>query len=338
MTIASKNLIRCLLTVTAIVIVLSIIGVGTITAQNSDLGSVVVAQEEIEPDRILIEIDVQANGTAHWQIHYRSLLRDNETAEAFSSIEDDIATDPTPYRDRFGERINQTVADASTVTGREMDVTALSVSTDRVFIPEEYGVVTYSFTWQAFGVTSGEELRVGDAIAGMFLDESTRLQIRFPAEYNVQVVQPAPSSQRDGMVGWRGPVDFNSDEPTIILTTQGAADETSSIGMPFALGVVVILLIIVGTGVFLRRRNPDTAQIDEQGELLSNEEQVLAVLDANGGRMKQQELVQELEWTDAKTSQVVGNLRDEGKIEGFRLGRENVLKLPDDDSDSEVEP
>jgi hypothetical protein len=63
-------------------------------------------------------------------------------------------------------------------------------------------------------------------------------------------------------------------------------------------------------------------------ELLSNEERVLRLLEDSGGRMKQQQVVQELDWTDAKTSQVVGRLRDDGEIEVFRIGRENVLALP----------
>lgn len=333
MTSISNRPIRNLLLFIAIAVVLSVTSFGMITAQTSGLGgAIAVAQEQVEPDRILIEVDMEASGSAQWHIHYRSLLRDNETTEAFSTIEEDIATDPGPYTDRFGERINQTVSDASTVTGREMSVTNLSVSTDRVFIPEEYGVVTYSFTWEQFGVPAGGEIRVGDAIAGMFLDETTRLQITYPDTYTAEVVEPAPSSQRVGMVSWRGPIDFNADEPTVILTSQGGADETASIGMPIAVGVLVILLIIGGTGVYLRKRQSSPIQMDEDRELLSNEEQVLNVLKANGGRMKQQELVQELEWTDAKTSQVVGNLRDAGKIEGFRLGRENVLKLSDTDS------
>ena len=73
----------------------------------------------------------------------------------------------------------------------------------------------------------------------------------------------------------------------------------------------------------------EEAAIDE--ELLSNEERVLRLLERNGGRIKQQEVVQELGWTEAKTSQVVSGMRDEGTIDGFRLGRENVLTLPDVD-------
>jgi uncharacterized membrane protein len=66
-------------------------------------------------------------------------------------------------------------------------------------------------------------------------------------------------------------------------------------------------------------------------ELLSNEEKVLRLVEDNGGRMKQKQVVEELDWTAAKTSQVVGDLRDDEKLESFRLGRENVLTLPDVD-------
>jgi hypothetical protein len=66
-------------------------------------------------------------------------------------------------------------------------------------------------------------------------------------------------------------------------------------------------------------------------ELLSPEERVLRLLERNGGRMKQKRVTEELDWSAARTSQVVGNLRDEGDVESFRLGRENVLKFPDDD-------
>jgi len=62
---------------------------------------------------------------------------------------------------------------------------------------------------------------------------------------------------------------------------------------------------------------------------LSNEEQVLRLVESNGGRMKQKRVAEELGWTAAKTSQVVTGLRDDGELDGFRLGRENVLSLPD---------
>jgi hypothetical protein len=70
---------------------------------------------------------------------------------------------------------------------------------------------------------------------------------------------------------------------------------------------------------------------DTPEELLSPEERVLRLLEENGGRVKQKVVTEELDWSAARTSQVVGDLRDAGKVESFRLGRENVLKFPDDE-------
>lgn len=65
--------------------------------------------------------------------------------------------------------------------------------------------------------------------------------------------------------------------------------------------------------------------------LLSNAERVLRLLRERGGRMKQQDIVSALDWTEAKTSRVVADLRESGDAEVFRLGRENVVSLPDDE-------
>lgn len=66
-------------------------------------------------------------------------------------------------------------------------------------------------------------------------------------------------------------------------------------------------------------------------ELLSNEERVEQFLESEGGRAKQQAVVEALGWTEAKTSQVVSEMHENDAIEKFRIGRENVLKLPDAD-------
>jgi len=75
--------------------------------------------------------------------------------------------------------------------------------------------------------------------------------------------------------------------------------------------------------------NP-TSMSETPEELLSPEERVLGLLEDHGGRMKQKVVTEELDWSAARTSQVVGDLREAGKVESFRLGRENVLKFPDD--------
>jgi hypothetical protein len=65
--------------------------------------------------------------------------------------------------------------------------------------------------------------------------------------------------------------------------------------------------------------------------LLSDEERVEHLLDQNGGRMKQARIVRETGWSDAKVSQLLSTMADEGRVEKLRLGRENLISLPDEE-------
>ena len=84
---------------------------------------------------------------------------------------------------------------------------------------------------------------------------------------------------------------------------------------------------------------PGTDAVDDDAEegddepdlsLLSDEERVERLLDANGGRMRQADIVAETGWSDAKVSQLLSAMADEGRVEKLRLGRENLISLPDD--------
>ena len=65
--------------------------------------------------------------------------------------------------------------------------------------------------------------------------------------------------------------------------------------------------------------------------LLSDEERVERLLGENGGRMRQADIVAETGWSDAKVSQLLSAMADEGRVEKLRLGRENLISLPDDE-------
>ena len=126
-------------------------------------------------------------------------------------------------------------------------------------------------------------------------------------------------------------------------TDDGGADAggSSSMSVMPMLGIVGLVLVAgAGVAVLVTNRGEDdsgegraaTDPADTPPEdLLSNEERVLQLLQKNGGRMKQKQVAEQLDWTAAKTSQVVGGLRDDDEVDSFRLGRENVLTLPDVD-------
>jgi len=80
---------------------------------------------------------------------------------------------------------------------------------------------------------------------------------------------------------------------------------------------------------------PGPEPIDEpepiDSELLSDEERVERLLERNGGRMKQASIVKETGWSNAKVSQLLSSMEEEGRIDKLRIGRENLISFPDED-------
>lgn len=365
-----------------------------------------LVQQGVEPDSTRIVVEVSERGDARWEIQYWTRLDDENTTEAFRSLQDDVRANPDDYTAAFAERIASTVGAAENATGREMAATNVSVAAETRSLPDSFGVVSYSFEWSNFAAVDGDRLVVGDAIEGFFLDSSSRLILSWPDDYGATTVEPAGDETRENAVIWRGTqTEFVSGEPNVVLERGAGGSEPSATPTPTptpgdsetpAAGddpfptttalIALALVVLVGAGaVYLRSRgalggdgdagadaagetdagvsaeatsasagdadseqagdadaaadDPD-AVADESGddgepspppELLSNEERVLRLIESRGGRIKQQEVAGALDWTDAKTSKVVRGMRDEGTIEGFRLGRENVLRLPEDD-------
>jgi uncharacterized membrane protein len=68
---------------------------------------------------------------------------------------------------------------------------------------------------------------------------------------------------------------------------------------------------------------PEPAVPDE--ELLEDDERVLRLLDENGGRMKQVDIVEETGWSKSKVSMLLSDMEDGGEISKLRVGRENII-------------
>jgi uncharacterized membrane protein len=317
---------------------------------------------DIDPDAVVMSVDVAPNGSAQWQVAYRLRLDDENATAAFESLQADVAANETAYTARFARRMNRTASVAAESTGREMSIGTVSVSTERETLPQEYGIVTYEFRWFGFAAVEGDRLAAGDAIAGLFLDRQTTLRVRWPEDYRLTAVDPEPDEERASAVVWRGPAEFTDAQPrvTIAESTPTPTDspaiepvtdtpqesENAPVWLIGGLFVLLVLAVLAwggyrrldgvdgsdgatGAGSAASTGTGSGGETPTDPELLSNEERVLRLLEANGGRMKQQAIAEELEWTDAKTSQVIGDLREAEDVETFRLGRENVVTLPD---------
>lgn len=321
-------------------------------------------QSEFDADRVLLRFDVRDNGTAVGRVEYRFALNGTNRS-AFTQLQRDITSNQTAYLDRFERRVTQTVWTTENTTDRPMDVTNASVRAETRQLPQPHGIVVYTFTWHGFAAEENGELRMGNALAGLFLDEEMQLQISWPDGYQAQTVHDA-SEQRDHAAIWRGPMWFDQEGPRVVLDQDGPQIDP----MPVALLALSMLFAISG-GVFWWRAdrseteqtttpdsrgqqpanhdhgshpaNPDggqspestTFEPDVDPELMSNEERILWEITQRGGRVKQQELIAVLEWSDAKVSRSVSALRERGAIERFRIGNENVLSVAENGDEEE---
>jgi hypothetical protein len=87
--------------------------------------------------------------------------------------------------------------------------------------------------------------------------------------------------------------------------------------------------VAAGAGADDGDPDPEPAPVDT--ELLSDEERVEHLLERNGGRMKQASIVDETGWSNAKVSQLLSAMDDADRINKLRIGRENLISLPDED-------
>jgi hypothetical protein len=289
--------------------------------------------QQITPDTVVMDVQIHENGTASWEVRYRTRLDDAESTAGFESYAADVENNSTESNRQFVDRMTGTIASAEQATGREMEGRNFDVRADVREFPQRYGIVVYSFQWTGFADTSGDNVRVGDALSGLYLDGKTRLIISWPESYEATTIRPEPTEPRNGSAVWIGPMTFASDEPRLVLAPPSAGPLDLP-WRPVAVGVGVLAVLgaaLAGGAWFYRNRDgreTGASGSEPPEDLLSNEERVLRLLERRGGRVKQKAIVDEFDWTEAKTSQVVGSLREQGEIESFRLGRENVLALP----------
>ncbi|MDF9746869.1 DUF7343 domain-containing protein [Natrinema salsiterrestre] len=62
-------------------------------------------------------------------------------------------------------------------------------------------------------------------------------------------------------------------------------------------------------------------------ELMTDEDRVVKLIQENGGRMKQVNIVDETGWSKSKVSMLLSEMEDEGIISKLRVGRENIISL-----------
>ncbi|WP_226012414.1 helix-turn-helix transcriptional regulator [Halomicrobium salinisoli] len=346
-------------TVVAFVVLVSAVA---LTVPSGAATETETGDPDLTADDIIVSIDVRENGTAFWSIEYHYRLDTPAKQSGFDRLRDRVDANRDEHVSRVRDDVGGTVGIAENRTGRSMGLSGVTVRTRRQAIPREVGIVVHEFAWRGFAAVNDTHVRIGDAIAGFYVGPRTMLKINWPSEYAPARVEPPADERGTDEASWSGG-EFGADEPRIVLERESDGPplwQVSAAGM-------LLLLLSATTVAYVRgdddRRRGDESvaeaadasggdseeggagpgadrspeldrETDESGrehppEPLSDAERVRWVLESHGGRVKQQTIAEECGWGDSKTSKVVSDLHERGEVDRFRLGRENVVSLPE---------
>lgn len=95
----------------------------------------------------------------------------------------------------------------------------------------------------------------------------------------------------------------------------------------------MVALAVLGGVLVVRNRYEEPNSIGTEAdtdrqEFVTDRERVRRLLEENGGRMKQSEIVHSVNWSKAKVSRLLADLEEDDLITKLRLGRENLICLP----------
>jgi len=327
-------------------------------------------------DTTTFRVTLYENGSAAWTIqHFQPLETENET-EQFSAYASNFEENETAlYRDFVGDAKALTRT-GTNKTGRQMDARNFRRSAG-VEPAQNRGAVRMSFLWSNFSQQYTERVVVSDVFEdGFYLGANQRLVFAHDTSMSFTTARTQPSSQSDPQslstsqsITYAGEQTFSSSRPYVELSQAG----TEGTGTPnattaeaaagesmwqFAILLAVVALGAVAAaawrsgaaGAVLGSDGASGGAVTESGtdagpdsavpepELLNDDDRVIQLLEENGGRMKQVDIVETTEWSKSKVSMLLSDMEEDGEISKLRVGRENIISLAGEEPDAAGSP
>ncbi|MHB9286435.1 helix-turn-helix transcriptional regulator [Halobacteriales archaeon Cl-PHB] len=248
------------------------------------------------------------------------------------------------------------VDDSLSFSGEGRGVVELSFTWGSFARMEEGRVVVGDIFEGGMYIGEGQSLRFRTGSGLQFVPESV-------APSPDSMARPGNLSASD-TVTWEGERQFNDNRPYAALSATGSGSVTETaattptsdnLGQLLVVGVLVLLGLGGGLAWYTGYLPPgDRSGFDDDGavaaagstdatagaqaagttteqvsepQIVSDEDQVLNLLEENGGRMKQVNIVDQTDWSKSKVSMLLSDMEDEGDISKLRVGRENIISL-----------
>ena len=280
-----------------------------------------IACEEIKPV-ITVTVQIKEDGSAIWTVEKRFILRDEVEEKVFEEYtkkpEEELLTNFVVQIEDLMNSIKvdreMAVKDFSILYGKEHTITNI------------YGVIKYQFLWKNFAKLENNKIIVGDVFeGGYYLSEDEILVFKKPEDYEFLSVAPSPHNVSEDKVSWEGRFDFDQGTPKIILekVLVKVPSETRLKEEDFKKHILILLLLIIIPIIMLylyhsRKRST---------ERLEDKEMLIEIIKKHGGKIYQKELTRESGLSKSKVSNLLNELKKEGKIRKVFKGRENLIEF-----------
>jgi len=321
------------------------------------------------PSATTFNVFLETDGDARWVVEMQFTLDTEEERAAFREYGDAFEDGEAPAAPRvaFFRTAAASASQVADREMRIVEVSRDSTLTNDTGTLELSFAWTAFLGQTEEGYVLEDALRTPNGSWLESLEDGQELRIHTPEGYDV--VRSIEARQENDSLVIAGPESFDSDEfvveyegapPGSEEPPNGETDwgvvATGLLGLLFVIVVAVVVWRWRGTEPVLLAARDDESEGSERAapppteepepgaaesgadeaaepavdpELLSDEERVEQLLEQNGGRMRQADIVAETDWSDAKVSQLLSRMAEEGRVEKLRLGRENVISLPD---------
>jgi uncharacterized membrane protein len=330
------------------------------------------------PDRFdttTFRVTVYGNGSATWVIEHRQPLANDSEVNQFEAYADAFEANESALYTGFVADAELLTRIGTNETGREM--TARNFGRSASVDPgQSQGTVRMSFLWTNLARTDDERVVLSDVFdGGFYIGNGQTIVVERGPGLAFDTVRPTPDSRSvpDSLatsesVSWVGERSFNDSRPYAVLAPPSTVDtDTAGTGTPpaesgdgsfgpMALAAVVVIAL---AGAVAWRSGAVAAVLDddeddggaatetpqaspeptiEDEELLSDTDRVIKLLEDNGGRMKQADIVDSTEWSKSKVSMLLSDMESDGDISKLRVGRENIISLVGEEPDAAGSP
>lgn len=108
------------------------------------------------------------------------------------------------------------------------------------------------------------------------------------------------------------------------------------------LGVAVLVLFVMVLFLWSKQSGTGQSSPPQTGTGAAEEpdeyEQIRRIDSTVDGKLPQQEIVKQTNWSEAKVSRVVSRLAEDGRLEKVRIGRQNFIQVSNEEKSDSTEP